>query len=455
MFVLTEKQMEERMKRRGIRTVVTMGLAIALWFGSIGSIGSIAGGATGGWLGLDMPSALAFSNQQQMVMEVWRIVNRSYLDETFNHKNWWAMRQKVLRQQLPDWPATYSAIQDMLAVLDDPYTRFLPPEQYQSLQTNTNGELLGVGLQIAKDEEGSVLRVIAPIEGSPAEEAGILPQDEILEINGTATRDITLDEAAARMRGAIGSRVSLKVGRVDVEPFEVSVERDRIEINPVTAELRTEPGLPKLGYLRLGQFNGNAATQLKTSLEDLEAQGADAYILDLRNNPGGLLNAGIEIARMWLDDGTVVFTVNRQGMLGNYDAIGKAITRDPLVVLVNKGTASASEILAGALQDNGRAQLVGETTFGKGLIQSLFDLPDGAGLAVTIAKYETPDHHNINKLGIMPDREIVSSVEQRKQFGTQADDQYVAAVALLTESFATAQGDGSSSSIGHTAQGDG
>ncbi len=418
----------ELMRERTFRAVIAVGLAIALWLG-VGPA-HISG---------NIPAALAFTNQQQMVMEVWRIVNRSYLDETFNHQNWWFVRQRVLRQQLPNWPATYQAIQEMLAVLEDPYTRFLPPSQYQSLQTNTNGELLGVGLQIAKEEEVSPLRVITPIEGSPAEAAGLLPLDEILEINGTSTSSLTLDEAAARMRGAIGSQVTLKVSRTDRDPFEVNVQRDRITINPVSAELRTESGLPKLGYLRLGQFNGNAVAELKTALEDLEQQGADAYILDLRNNPGGLLQAGIEIARMWLDEGTVVYTVNRQGYLGNYDAIGKAITADPLVVLVNKGTASASEILAGALQDNGRAQLVGETTFGKGLIQSLFDLPNGAGLAVTIAKYETPSHRDINKLGINPDQVVTSSTEQRRQFGTEADEQYKAATALLAQSFATAQ----------------
>ena len=419
---------------------MTASLAIALWLGNFaGSASTYLPGQLAGQIPGQLPSAWAFTNQQQLVMEVWRIVNRSYLDETFNHQNWWFVRQRVLRQQLPNWKVTYQAIQEMLALLDDPYTRFLPPDQYQSLQTNTNGELLGVGLQIAKDEEASPLRVIAPIEGSPAEKAGLQPQDQILEINGTPTQSLSLDEAAARMRGAIGTQVTLRVGRTDRPEFEVNVQRDRIALNPVSAELRAEPGLPKLGYLRLGQFNGNAVTELKAALNDLETRGANAYILDLRNNPGGLLQAGIEIARMWIDDGTVVYTVNRQGSLGNYDATGKAITTDPLVVLVNKGTASASEILAGALQDNGRAQLVGETTFGKGLIQSLFDLPNGAGLAVTIAKYETPSHRDINKLGIAPDRVVASSVERRQQFGTEADDQYEAAVALLAQSSAMAQ----------------
>ena len=407
--------------------VMVASLAVALYFSPWLSVLPV---------GKTSSSALAFTNQQQMVMEVWRIVNRSYVDERFNNQNWWKVRQKVLRKSLPTWKATYKEIQDMLALLDDPYTRFLPPDQYQSLQTNTNGALLGVGLQIAKDDENAPLRVIAPIEGSPAEEAGLLPQDEILEINGTLTRTLSLDEAAARMRGPIGSQVALKVGRADEEAFEVSVTRDRIEINPVVAELREEPGLSKVGYLRLGQFNGNAAAELKEALQNLENKGADAYVLDLRNNPGGLLTAGIEIARMWIDDGTVVFTVNRQGALGNYDATGQAITDDPLVVLVNKGSASASEILAGALQDNGRAQLVGEKTFGKGLIQSLFDLPNGAGLAVTIAKYETPAHHDINKLGITPDLEVEGSIERRKQFGTPKDSQYLAAIDLLASQVA-------------------
>ncbi len=421
------------MGRRIFRIGLAIALSVTVWLG-------VAVGIESGRVELGrMPTAVAFTNQQQLVMEVWRIVNRSYIDETFNHQNWWFMRQKVLRQSLPTWKETYTAISEMLAVLDDPYTRFLPPQQYQSLQTNTNGELLGVGLQIAKDDEASSLRVIAPIEGSPAESAGLQPLDTILAVNGTPTKSLSLDEAAARMRGAIGTQVTLTIARGEKAPFDVNVQRDRITLNPVSSELRSEPGLPKLGYLRLGQFNGNAVDELKNSLQTLEDQGADAYILDLRNNPGGLLQAGVEIARMWMDQGTVVYTVNRQGSLGSYDANGKAITADPLVVLVNKGTASASEILAGALQDNGRAQLVGETTFGKGLIQSLFDLPHGSGLAVTIAKYETPNHRDINKLGIDPDQVVTSSVERRQQFGSKEDAQYEAAVALLAQSVETAQ----------------
>lgn len=378
-------------------------------------------------LGTALP-AQALSEEQKLLSEVWRIVDRAYVDETFNHQNWWMVRQRVLRQPLEDREATYTVIQDMLASLDDPFTRLLKPDQYRSLQTNTSGELTGVGLQIAQDE--GELRVIAPIEGSPAEQAGILAGDRILKINGKFTKDLSLDEAAAQMRGAVGSRVALTVGREDAEPFDIEIVRDRISLNPVIAQLQETEG-HKVGYIRLNQFNANATAEVAHTISRFESQGAEGYILDLRNNPGGLLQAGIEIARLWLEDGTIVFTVNREGIQDSFDASGQALTDDPLVVLVNQGTASASEILAGALQDNGRAQLVGDRTFGKGLIQSLFNLSDGSGLAVTIAKYETPAHHDINRQGITPDLAVPLDPITREQVATPDDRQYQAAIDLL------------------------
>ena len=187
-----------------------------------------------------------------------------------------------------------------------------------------------------------------------------------------------------------------------------------------------------IGYLRLSQFSANASAEIAHTLTKLQQQGAQGYILDLRNNPGGLLQASIDIARLWLTDGAIVYTVNRQGVLDSYDANYTAINEAPLILLVNQGTASASEILAGALQDNQRALLVGEKTFGKGLIQSLFELPDGAGLAVTVAKYETPAHKDINKLGIVPDVTVPQEPITLSQVGTEADLQYQKAKALLT-----------------------
>lgn len=376
--------------------------------------------------------AAALTKEQKLVSEAWRIVNRTYLDDTFNHQNWASVQQKMLKQPLNDDEAAFDAVQKMIATLDDPFTRFLRPEQYRSLQVNTSGELTGVGLQIALDVKTGVLEVVAPIAGSPADKAGIRPRDRIKRIDSTPTTEITLDEAAARMRGQIGSHVYLTIEREGEESKEIDLRRDRIALNPVVTQLRYSPQNVPIGYIRLTQFSANATTELAHAINSLEKQGANAYILDLRNNPGGLLQAGIEIARLWLDQGTVVYTVNRQGIQGSFEAYGSALTDDPLVVLVNKGSASASEILAGALQDNGRATLVGETTFGKGLIQSLFDLSNGAGLAVTVAKYETPNHRDINKLGIAPDRVVKLEPITREQIGTEADAQYQAAVELLT-----------------------
>ncbi|MBN3892690.1 MULTISPECIES: carboxyl-terminal processing protease CtpA [unclassified Nostoc] len=384
-------------------------------------------------LGTLTQPALALTGEQKLVSEVWRIVNRTYLDETFNHQNWAAVRQKVLEKPLADSNASYEAIGKMLKSLDDPFTRFLDPEQYRSLQVNTSGELTGVGLQIALNSENGKLEVVAPIAGSPADKAGIRPRDRILKIEGVSTENLTLDEAATRMRGPSGSLVTLLIERDGEAETEIRLTRDRIALNPVVSDLRVSAEGTPIGYLRLTQFNANASTELAHAISSLEKKGAAAYILDLRNNPGGLLQSGIEIARLWLDSGTIVYTVNRQGIQGSFEAFGPALTKDPLVILVNQGTASASEILAGALQDNDRAQLVGETTFGKGLIQSLFELSDGSGLAVTIAKYETPEHRDINKLGIKPDKVISQPAINREQIGTEADLQYQAAVELLVK----------------------
>lgn len=384
------------------------------------------------------------TDEQKFLAEVWRVVDRAYVDDTFNHQNWWLVRQKALRQPLSNREQAYTAVQQMLASLEDPFTRLLKPDQYRSLQTNTSGELTGVGLQIAQDADTGKLRVIAPIAGSPADQAGIQPADAILKIDGAATEGLSLDEAAERMRGPAGSQVILTVEREGDEPRELTVVRDRIALNPVIADLRTQPGPDgkpmKVGYVRLSQFNANATAEVAHAVHRLETQGAEAYILDLRNNPGGLLQAGIEVARLWLDAGTIVYTVNRQGVVGSFEATGQALTHDPLVVLVNQGTASASEILAGALKDNNRARIVGEKTFGKGLIQSLFDLSDGSGVAVTVAKYETPAHNDINKQGITPDFVVPLEPISLNQVGTDADNQYRAAVDLLTSHSMVAAG---------------
>ncbi len=396
------------------------------WFGWILSLQVVAF-----WL-WGMPTAAAFTPEQQLVLQAWRTIDRAYYDSTFNHQNWWVTRDRTLKQQIPNEEAAYESITKMIASLDEPFTRLLRPEQYRSLQVNTAGELFGVGLQIGVKGDTKQIEVVAPIAGSPAAQAGILPRDTIVEIDAIPTTQLSLDSAALRMRGTAGTNVSLIVQTAAEAPREIILIRQKIELNPVTAELHIENGR-KIGYLRLAQFSAKAAQELAEKTTKFQRQGATAYILDLRNNPGGLVQAGVDIARQWIDDGTIVYTVNRQGAIDTVLANGTAITDAPLAVLVNEGSASASEILAGALQDNGRGRLIGAKTFGKGLIQSLFDLSNGSGLAVTVAKYETPNHHDIHKLGITPDVLVPTPKIGVELAATAQDTQYLAAVKELAD----------------------
>lgn len=378
-------------------------------------------------------NANAYTEEEKLLLQSWRLVNEAYIDDSFNHQNWWFVREKFLKKPLHNKEEAYQAISEMLATLDDPYTRFLSPRQYQNLQITTSGELCGIGLQISINPEDELLEVVSPLPNSPAEAAGIQPRDKILTIDGIDTQTLTLDEAANKIRGQIGTLVTLEIKSIkDGTVKEYQLKRDRLSLSSVTAMLdKSHPDYP-IGYLRLNQFSGNASQDLAHELTKLEQQGAKAYILDLRNNPGGLLQAGIDIARLWLPPSTIVYTVNRQGIFGSYTATGNPLTDAPLVVLVNQGSASASEILAGALQDNQRATLIGEKTFGKGLIQSLFELPDGAGIAITVAKYETPNHQDINKKGITPNLEVTQDPITYFEIGTEKDLQYQAAIAFLT-----------------------
>lgn len=383
-----------------------------------------------------IPSAAAYSKDytenEKLLLQSWRLVNQAYVDDTFNHQNWWLMRQQLLKKHPHTSEETYQAIEEMLATLDDPYTRLIRPEQYNNLKISTSGELSGIGLQIYINPETNYLEVVSPLPESPAELAGFQPQDHILEIDGIDATTFTLEEAAAKIRGKIGTKVTLKIQPKDSQEIKtIEVVRDRLSLSSVIAKLDTENGNMAIGNIRLTQFSGNAAEDLAKAIRKLEKEGAKAYILDLRNNPGGLLQAGVEIARLWLKPSTIVYTVNREGILGSFDSNTQPLTEAPIVVLVNQGSASASEILAGALQDNHRAILIGEKTFGKGLIQSLFELPDGAGLAITVAKYETPSHKDINKLGITPDLVVTQEPISYQQIGTLEDKQYQAAADYL------------------------
>ncbi len=300
-----------------------------------------------------------------------------------------------------------------------------------------SGELTGIGITISQDEKTKQLVVIAPIEDTPAFKAGVLAKDVILKIDGKNTKGMDTNQAVSLIRGEPGTQVRLTIQR-NGQTRELNIKRARIEIHPVKYSQKKTPA-GNLGYIRLNQFSAGAGKEMQSAIKDLESKRVSGYILDLRGNPGGLLFSSIDIARMWLNKGTIVSTIDRRGEREREVANGRALTNKPLVVLVDKGSASASEILSGALQDNKRATLVGTQTFGKGLVQSVRPLEDGSGLAVTIAKYHTPNDRDINKHGIDPDVKVDLTDAQRQdlwlnerdKLATLADPQFAKAVEVI------------------------
>jgi carboxyl-terminal processing protease len=404
---------------------------------------------TGAGILLSQSQALVQDSPKEIVDEVWQIINYQYVDQTFNHTDWLKIRQEYLGKSYTDKQEAYEAVREMLGKLEDPYTRFMDPEEFKNMQIDTSGELTGVGIQIAKDEETDRLLVIAPIEDTPAFEAGILAKDVIISIDGTDTKGMDVNDAVKLIRGKPGSKVSLTIERNGAKS-DYEITRAKIQIHPVKASVQ-DTSIGKVGYIRLTQFSAQASKEMRDAIQDLESKAVAGYVLDLRSNPGGLLYASIDIARMWLQDGTIVSTVDRQGERDRKVANHNALTDKPLVVLIDGGSASASEILSGALQDNGRATLVGTQTFGKGLVQSVRSLGDGSGLAVTIAKYLTPSGRDINKEGIPPDIIIELSEEQRKALqgdrnliGTIQDPQFQKAVDILSDNIQARGGTNSS-----------
>jgi carboxyl-terminal processing protease len=381
---------------------------------------------------------VAISDSPKEVMDqAWQIVFRDYLDTSgkYNTDKWRKLRRDLLAKSYGTSKDAYEAIRGMLGSLDDPYTRFLDPREYKEMQIDTSGELSGVGIQLSLDKETKELVVVSPIEGSPASRAGVQPKDVIVAIDGKPTKGMSTEDAVKLIRGKAGTTVNLSLRRKG-QVLEQPLTRELIELHAVNSQVNTTPDGVKVGYIRLKQFNANASKDMRAALQDLEGKGVQGYVLDLRSNPGGLLMASIEIARQWLNEGVIVSTKTRDGIQDVKRATGRALTTKPLVVLVNEGSASASEILSGALQDNKRALLVGQKTFGKGLVQSVRPLSDGSGMTVTIAKYLTPSNRDIHKHGIDPDISVkMTEAEIQKMkledLGTRRDGQYRAAESAL------------------------
>jgi carboxyl-terminal processing protease len=382
------------------------------------------------------------SSPKEVLDEAWQIVNREYVDSNFNNVDWQAVRYDLLSQEYASLQEAYAALNRALQQLDDPYTRFMTPDQYEVLTSQTSGELSGVGIRLQKADDTAALIIVEVLPNSPAAESGLTAGDRILSIDGVSTDGMSLEDASDRIRGEEGSPITLRLQRETEASFEVVVTRARIELTNVHYSLKREQDL-EIGYIRLTEFSAHAAEQMQGAIEDLSEQGAEGFVLDLRGNPGGLLDASIEIARMWLPAGTIVSTVDRGGDSIAIRANDTALTQLPLVVLVDGNSASSSEILTGALRDNQRATVVGSQTFGKALVQQVYQLSDGSGLAVTISHYYTPNGTDISQRGIMPDVAVDLTAAQQQQLSrspeaiaTADDPQSSRAISVLQSDIA-------------------
>ncbi len=357
---------------RHMKKVVTVSALLLLLTLSLG----------GGVASKSNDSAATYENLK-LFTEVLDIIQKQYVDE------------------VPPKDLIYSAVKGTLRGLD-PHSSFLDPEMYREMQVETTGSFGGLGIEITLKDD--VLTVVAPIEGTPAYRVGIHPGDRIVKIEGITTKDMQLTDAVKRMRGKPGTNVTISVVREGwTEPKDFQITREQIRVQSVRTQ-QLEPGIE---YIRLRQFQEQTASDLEGTLEKYSKNGKiQGVILDLRNNPGGLLTSSVEVAEKFLDAGRlVVYTegrVRNQNM--RFQANAKRVFLDfPMVVLVNQGSASASEIVAGALQDWGRAVLLGTQTFGKGSVQTIIPLSDGSGLRLTTAKYFTPKGRSIHGKGITPD----------------------------------------------------
>ncbi|MEO0489335.1 MAG: S41 family peptidase, partial [Cyanobacteria bacterium J06659_2] len=267
---------------------------------------------TGAGIHLSQSKAFFQDGPKELVDEVWQLIDRNYVDDTFNQVDWQAVRMEYLERTYSDREEAYDAIREMLEQLEDPYTRFMDPEEYRNMQVETSGELTGVGIQITQEEETDEIVVVSPIEDTPAFEAGIRAQDIILSVDGESTEGMDLNDVVSRIRGPVNSDVSLTLKRGE-ETLELTLKRARIEIHPVRYSYEEGPE-GGVGYIRLTQFSANAAAEMQEAIEDLESQGVTGYILDLRANPGGLLYSSIDIARMWMNEGGIVSTIYREGI---------------------------------------------------------------------------------------------------------------------------------------------
>ena len=320
-----------------------------------------------------------------------------------------------------------AAINGVLQSLD-PYSAYMSPELFKEMQTETSGEFGGLGIEVGM--EAGVVKVISPIDNSPAEQAGVKAGDYIVKINGVQVQGKTLTEAVELMRGPVGSPIEITIRRIgEKKSFVFEIIREIIEVKSVKSELIDD----KVGYIRLTSFNENSADQIKDIVKKFKKENnIDKYILDLRNNPGGLLSQAIRISDFFLDNGEIVSTKGRKSNENRkwFAKKGDIINGETLLVLINYGSASAAEIVAGALKDHKRAVIVGENSYGKGSVQSIIPLKNKGAIRLTISKYYLPSGKSISGEGVTPDI-VIEEDSDLFRINTETDNQLDFAVKLL------------------------
>jgi len=338
---------------------------------------------------------------------------------------WNMLKTRYVDQPVSETKLFYGVMQGMVAGLDDPYSVFLEPKVSEEFTESLNGRFEGIGAEIAIKHE--ILTIVNPLPGSPAQSAGLKPKDKVLEIDGKSTEGMGLDEAVRRIRGEAGTEVVLKVYREHVEDYiDIPIVRDTIKVVSVTWEMKDD----NIAYIYMRNFNTDTTSVFKDIQKEVIQQNPKGVIFDLRNNSGGFLQTSIDVASAWVDDKVVVSERSNDGYK-EYRSQGRSMFKDiPTVVLINGGSASASEIVAGALQDYEVAYLIGEQSFGKGSVQVLEELEDGSSVKFTIARWYTPNDRSIDEEGVMPDEEIELTEED---FGNDVDPQLNRALEYLGE----------------------
>ena len=337
-------------------------------------------------------------------------LNRDGAPQELNWQILWdaydAVLEKYVDRPVDRQALLYGAVSGLVGSLNDPYTVFLTPTKSQQFAEDLKGEFSGIGAEIGM--RNGILVIVSPLEDSPAEAAGLRPLDKILEINGETTEKLNIDEAVSKIRGPKGSVVELTIFRDDfAEAKKISITRDTIVVKSVSSEVKIQDG-KKIGVIELTRFGEDTKSELDKAINKLLNEGVKGIVLDERSNPGGYIDTAVEVASNWVKEGEpVVYEQFGDGRKDAYKASGvPRLAGLPTVVLVNEGSASASEIVAGALRDYNLATLIGKKTFGKGSVQELLNLPDDTQIKITVAKWLTPNGKNINVEGIQPDIEV-------------------------------------------------